>query len=156
MKRHDFVHSEARTHFKFLTFLLVSGIVLCAGLRTASAAEARLVKIEPVFKDGKVASIEIVPNTIIVQKGTIVVWLSGVEGTLVKLVFDDPAACQDVTADPKLRKLYNHWYDCYTTTYLPFAQTTSLRFTQPKDYPYTVRTEDGKEVARGNIFVKAP
>ena len=157
MKRRIPVHFERTSHLKFFACLVVVGILTCTGIRSASATEARLVKIEPVIKEGKVVSVKLDPETtIIVPKGTIVVWLSGVQGTLLKLVFDDPAACQDVTADPKLRKLYTHWYDCYTTTYLPYAETTSLQFTQPGDYPYVVRTEDGKRAATGRIIVRAP
>lgn len=155
MQRPNHVNGESRTHAKSLALLLIAPIVLFTGVRMASATEAQLVKIEPVVKNGKLESIKLSPDTIAVPKGTIVVWLSGVERKMVKLVFNDPAACQDVTADPKLRKFYTQWYDCYTTTYLPFAQTTSLEFSQVGTYPYTVQTEDGKTVAKGNLIVMA-
>jgi hypothetical protein len=121
--------------------------------KIASATEAQLVKIEPVRSEKKLTAIKIDPQTININKGTVVIWLSGVLEK-VKVVFDDPAACQDVTADPKLTKIYTDWYDCYTTTYLPFAETTSLQFNKAGSFPYVVQTEDGKITTKGKIIVK--
>lgn len=47
-------------------------------------------------------------------------------------------------------------YDCYTTTCLPYAETTSLAFTQVGVYPYLVETENGKVVSKGNLIVTSP
>ena len=143
MKAPNLVNIKKRTHAKTLALLLIAGVVTFTGLQKASATEAQLIKIEPVITNGKLDSIKIDPHKITIPKGTVVVWLSGVQGTKVKLVFDDAAACQDVTADPKLTKFYTQWYDCYTTTYLPYAHTTSLAFSQVGVFHYIVETEDG-------------
>ena len=116
MEKPNLVSVKRRTNSRSLALLLIAPIVMFTGVRTASATEAQLVKIEPVIKNGTLESIKIDPDTITVPKGTIVLWLNGVDATMVKLVFDDAAACQDVTADPKLTKFYTQWYDCYTTT----------------------------------------
>jgi len=157
MKTPNPVNIKNSTHAKSLALLLlIAGVVTFTGVQKASATEAQLIKIEPVITNGKLDGIKIDPHKITFPKGTVVVWLSGVQGTKVKLVLDDAAACQDVTADPKLTKFYTQWYDCYTTTYLPYAHTTSLEFSQVGVYPYIVETEDGKMTAKGNLIVIAP
>ncbi len=135
------------------SILLGAAIVLLAGGTIATATEAQLVKIEPVMEGDKVASFKLDPQTVTVKKGTIVIWLNGVD-KLVKVVFNDPAACQDVTADPTFRRFLTHWHDCYTTTSLPFQDATSLQLTQAKNFPYTVQTEDGKMMTKGTITVE--
>lgn len=156
MKGQESVDLQARRHVKSLALLLVAALVTFSGIKTASATEAQLIKIEPVIKNGKMDGIKIDPDTITLPKGTVVVWLSGVQGAKVKLVFNEAAACQDVTADPKLTKFYTQWYDCYTTTYLPYAHTTSLAFSQVGVFHYIVETEDGKMVTTGNLIITAP
>lgn len=156
MKRPESADLQSRRQAKSLALMLVAAVVTFTGVKTASATEAQLIKIEPVIVNGKLDSIKIDPHTVTLPKGTVVVWLSGVQGTKVKLVFDDAAACQDVTADPKLTKFYTQWYDCYTTTYLPYAHTTSLEFSQVGVFPYIVETENGKISANGDLIVTAP
>lgn len=78
--------------------------------KIASATEAQLIKIEPVRSEKKLTGINIDSQTLTINKGTVVIWLSGVLEK-VKVVFDDAVACQDVTADPKLTKFYTQWHD---------------------------------------------
>jgi hypothetical protein len=61
---------------------------------------------------------------------------------------------QDVYADAKLIKFYVHWYDCYTTSFPPFAEISSLQVYSAGSSPYIMQTEDGKITTTGKIIVK--
>jgi hypothetical protein len=116
--------------------------------------EAQLVKIEPVTAGDKIVGIKLDPPKLTIAKQAVVIFLSGVPGSVVKVIFNDPVACEDVTADPKLMKFYSQWKDCYTTTYLPFAEASSMQLKKAGALPYMVRTEDGKMTVKGEIVVK--
>ena len=77
------------------------------------AAEAMLVKIQPVGED-KLVGFYLDPSDLPVEKDTIVVWLSGVQGEEVQVIFLEGKACRDVTANPGAFKLNEK--NCYETT----------------------------------------
>ena len=90
-----------------------------------------------------------------VTKDTIVVWLSGVPDIEVQIVFEEGKTCRDVTANPNL-KVPGFFLDsknCYVTSFLPYAATTTLQFVEAGTYEYEVVNADGKLKTKGKIVV---
>jgi len=114
----------------------------------------------PDFKSAqekKVIGFHLDPSVSKIKKNTLVVWMNGVEGKELQVVFEDGKTCKDVTADPKLiRDVPSFFLDargCYSTTYLPYSATTVLQFIHSGKYDYLVQTEDGKMSVKGKIEV---
>jgi hypothetical protein len=143
-----------------LSVMLVMGMHLISH-GSAVAAEAQLVKIQPVGEvverdvtlAGKLTAIKLDPQTLHIKKNTIVVWLNGVLGQEVKVIFEEGKACKDVTVNPMGFSL-DRETSCYVTSFIPYAATSSLQFSQPGTLKYTVETADAKIKAKGEIIVK--
>ncbi len=129
--------------------LILAAVGILTNHGVALPTEAQVIKIEAAQ-----GGIVLEPQALTINKNAVVIWMSGVPKGMVKIVFDDPVACQEVYADPKLTKLMPHFYDCYTTTYLRFGDTASLQFNKPGVLPYTVQSEDGKMKVSGKLTVK--
>jgi hypothetical protein len=130
-----------------LAVLLFAGQVL--------AADAQLIRIQPEGKD-KITGFYADPPTVYIKKDSIVVWMSGVPGIEIQIVFNDGKTCKDVTANPNLKQpgFYMDSKNCYVTTFLPYGDTTTLQFSEEGKYEYQAVTEDGKMQAKGTIIVK--
>jgi hypothetical protein len=89
-----------------------------------------------------------------VPKGSIVIWLNGVEKHEVQVAFKDGKACQDVVYSPKFKGFSLNAQSCFVTTFMPYAATSSLKFTDPGTFEYEVVTGDGKMTAKGKIVVR--
>lgn len=115
------------------------------------AADASVVKVYGSSKDtGKMV---LDPPDLFITSGTVVIWMNGFEGSELEVSFDEGKACQDVTVSPaqwgfKMSKT------CYVMSYIPYAATSSLKFTQAGEFKYTVKTMDGKTKAKGKIIVR--
>jgi hypothetical protein len=130
-----------------LAVLLFAGQVL--------AADAQLIRIQPEGKD-KITGFYADPPTVYIKKDSIVVWMSGVPGTEIQIIFNEGKTCRDVTANPNL-KVPNFYMDsknCYVTSFLAYCATTTLQFSEEGTFEYLVVTEDGKMKAKGTIIVK--
>lgn len=78
--------------FLFMTIFIITLSVFLTNSKIVSAMEAQLVKIVPEEKfvpAEKVVAIKIDPQTITINKGTVVLWVNGCP-ELVKVVFDVP------------------------------------------------------------------
>jgi hypothetical protein len=137
--------------FFVLTVLAVGlGIVLSnAGIPLAG--EAEIIKVW----DRK-GAMHVEPADLNVEKNTIVVWMNGIVGKELQVVFKDGKTCRDVTVNPDL-KHPNFFMDakgCYVTSFVPYTNTTSLQFPEAGDFDYIVLTNDGTLTAKGKILVK--
>jgi hypothetical protein len=122
----------------------------------AVAAEAQLIKIQPVGETppgGKVTGIYLDPQTLRIEKNTIVIWMNGLPQQEIQVSFKEGKACRDVTINPVLFKLDTQT-SCYVTSYIPYADTSSLQFPQSGTFKYIVQTADGKIKAEGEIIVR--
>ena len=149
--------NKAKISFLFGTILLaVTMMMFIAGPAIAqSSTNAALVKIEANNKDGKLSGLLIDPVTRYVTKNTIVVWLSGVPENEIQIVFEEGKTCRDVTANPNMNipGFFLDSKNCYVTSFLPYAATTTLQFVEVGTYEYEVVTEDGKMKTKGKIVV---
>jgi hypothetical protein len=137
-----------------LALLMVVGLTL--GIQgNVCAQDAKLIKIHGVGGD-TLKGFFIDPETTYLKKNTIVVWLDGVSQQDIKIEFADGKKCKSVTAfqsDFNLVDLdKDRW--CYVTTWVSFAGTSSLQFTEKGEYNYKVISKDEKVVASGKLVVE--
>ena len=137
----------------FLTrgIVLLMAMGLFLAVRPIYAAEAKLVKIQPVGED-KLVGFYLDPPILQIEKNTIVVWLSGVKGNDIQVVFMEGKTCRDVTANPGAFKLDDK--SCYVTSFMGFGETSSLQFMESGTYSYYVATDTGNIKAKGTIVVR--
>jgi hypothetical protein len=133
-----------------LSMMFVVGMML-AQQSTVLAAEAFLVKIQPVG-EGNVTGLFVDPPIANIDKNTIVIWMNGVPQREVQVVFEEGKACKDVTANPMGFKLDAS--NCYVTSFIPYADTSSLQFPESGTFKYIVQTEGAKLRAKGKIEVR--
>lgn len=133
-------------------FAFVSVVLVNHG--AALATEAKIIKIEPVEnKAGKLVGMFIDPKKLVIEKDTIVIWLSGIPGQEIQVIFEEGKTCQDVTADPYQFKL-NAATSCYVTNWIPYGASSSLRFPESGTFDYVVTTEDGKMKFPGKLVIR--
>jgi hypothetical protein len=100
--------------------------------------------------------ITIEPPTMTVSKGAVVMWLNWSRNSeCVQVVFEDGKTCEDGSDAPSGFAMQAN--GCYVTSWITFGGTSSLRFTQPGTFTYTVEAKTGGEVrkATGKILVRA-
>lgn len=148
---------------KKTSLLLVAGFVLSimvgllpGALETADAINLRNVRgLVGVYKASIDKPTIVLDQPIIyVPVGSIVIWLNGVEDHEVKVSFQDGKACQDVVYSPKFKGFSLDAKSCFVTTFMPYAATSSLKFTTPGTFEYDVLTEDGTMNTKGKIVVR--
>ncbi len=139
------------------TFLMKGAVLLMAmGLLLAArgptfAAEAKLIKIQPVGEE-KLVGFYLDPPVLQIDQKTIVVWLSGVQGEDIQVIFMEGKACRDVTANPGAFKMNEK--SCFVTSFMSFGGTSSLQFIESGTYRYYIATVTGHIKARGTIVVR--
>ena len=136
------------------TVLAVGFGMLLMNAGNTLAGEADIVKIWAAA-EGEAKSLKADPPVLNVTKNTIVVWMNGVPEKEVQIVFEEGKTCRDVTANPNL-KVPGFFLDsknCYVTSFLPYAATTTLQFVEVGTYEYEVVNADGKLKTKGKIVV---
>ncbi len=137
------------------TFFITVILVFLANQGLSHAAEAKLVKIQP--SGGEIVTgFTVDPGTITVNKNAIVVWMSGVPGMEIQIVFNEGKLCRDVTAvtNQNHPSFFMNPKNCYVTNFLPYCATSTLQFPDAGTFEYNVVNEDGKMQAKGKIVVK--
>ena len=97
---------------------------------------------------GQVA-LKLDPDTVMVNKGTCVIWVNFARADEVQVVFEQGKVCEDVTEAPVGFKLDAK--NCYVTNYIPFGGTSSLLFNVPGEFKYILKA--GGERLNGKIIV---
>lgn len=100
--------------------------------------------------------ITIEPPTMTVSKGAVVMWLNWSRNSeCVQVSFEEGKTCDDASDAPSGFSMQPS--GCYVTSWITFGGTSSLRFTDPGTYTYTVEAKTGGEVrkATGKILVRA-
>jgi len=129
--------------------LVVATMIGLLSLEKVSAQECRLVKVH-----GKIdlSTVMIEPDTIYASKGDCVVWFNRVAKEIM-VKFDEGKRCTDVTQAPIGFSL--NAQNCYVTSWVPFAGTSSLRFMEKGTYSYVIEAKGQKNVkAKGQIIVE--
>lgn len=130
-----------------LAFAMIILVVDRAGINAQSCRIIRLY--------GEAAppgnELRIEPNTLLVPKGTCVIWSNWIKAQEVKIVFEEGKKCEDVTDAPTGFKLDAH--NCYVASFVSPGGTSSLRFTEEGTFKYEV-IADGMVKEEGQIVVK--
>ncbi len=140
-------------------FLTVTALVMGFGMLLANAGntfaiEAAIVKIW-VKEEGKAKSIYADPPVLSVKKNTIVVWMNGIVDEEIQVIFQEGKTCKDVTVNPNQKQpgFFMDAKNCYVTSFLPYAETSTLRFPEEGTFEYKVENQDGKMKTKGKIVV---
>ena len=134
-------------------FLFIVMSLLLVSRGPTIAAEARLVKIQPVG-EGKLVGFYIDPKVLIIEKNTIVVWLSGIQGEDIQVIFLEGKQCKDVTASPPKEFSIDAGKGCYVSSFISYSGPSSLQFVESGTYRYYVATLTGQIKAKGTIVVR--
>jgi len=100
--------------------------------------------------------ITIEPPTMTVSKGAVVTWLNWSRNSeCVQVSFEDGKSCDDASDAPSGFSMKSD--GCYVTSWITFGGTSSLHFTEPGTFTYTVEAKTGGEVRKttGKILVRA-
>jgi|LQYC01.1.fsa_nt_gi plastocyanin len=132
---------------------VVAVIIGLLGLQTISAQECRIIRI---LGRTDVYPLTIEPATIFINKGDCVVWFNRVFTEEIQVAFKEGKKCLDVTKSPMGYTL--NASNCYVSTWMPFAATSSLQFMEKGTYKYVVTVEaksmPGQNVQEGQIIVE--
>ena len=146
-----------RRIFLIATILTVALGMFLVNSENAFTEEAALVKIwaQKESTPDKLG-LRVDPVSLTIKKGTLVVWMNGVVGKEIQVVFEEGKTCRDVTANPNQKEpgFFLDVRDCYVTSFLPYTNTSTLQFPEVGSFNYKVMTEDGKMSAKGIIIVK--
>lgn len=96
------------------------------------------------------------PPTMTVSKGAVVMWLNWARNSeCVQVSFEDGKTCDDASDAPSGFSMKSD--GCYVTSWITFGGTSSLRFTEPGTFTYTVEAKTAGEVRKttGKILVRA-
>lgn len=82
------------------------------------------------------------------------VWFNRVFTDEIQVTFKEGKKCLDVTKSPMGYTL--NASNCYVTTWMPFAATSSLQFMEKGTYKYVVKAKSmpGQNVQEGQIIVE--
>ncbi len=148
---------QKRTIIVTVLLFLVSTMLAAVDHRPANAEESQLIRIFGGVATGAgelTKPIRLEPPTLTVSKGAVVVWLNWARTVeCVKVSFQEGKKCDDVTDAPTGFEMTG---GCYVTSWITFGGTSSLRFTDPGTYTYTVEAKSGGEIRKttGRILVK--
>lgn len=126
--------------------------LLPAVVGTSYATNASLIRVYTGADDK--ATLELDPPTLYVQSGSVVIWVNGVMNQEIQVNFKDGKACQDVAISPKFKGFQLDSKSCFVTTFMPYASTSSLQFTDVGTFEYEIITEDGKMTTKGQVVVR--
>ena len=97
------VKQKRLTFVGFIIIGLAIGIFLVSPTIADRASDAHLVKIMPDHKDNEMKGMRLNPEILNTSKNNIVIWMNGIEGSEVQVVFQEGKTCRDVTANPNLK-----------------------------------------------------
>jgi hypothetical protein len=148
-----------RTLIVTALFFALSTTLVLVDHRSIDAQEQQLVRILGGISTGagelrKPITIE--PPTMTVSKGAVVTWLNWSRNTeCVMVSFEDGKTCEDASDAPSGFGMNEK--GCYVTSWITFGGTSSLHFTEPGTFMYTVEAKTGGETRKttGKILVRA-
>lgn len=127
---------------------LMTAAVFCA-VAAVSAEETKLVRIYG-GDTYNIKELRLEPQTLLIQKGGVVIWNNWARSAEVKVKFEDGKVCELGTDSPVGFALDKSV--CYITNLIPLGGTASLQFVKEGKYDYTVQTPGGIKV-QGRVEV---
>jgi hypothetical protein len=145
-----------RKRLFLIVMVLAVGLgILLAKAGNTFAVEGAIVKIWA-EEEGTAKGMHADPPVLTVKKNTIVIWMNGVPGKEIQIVFEEGKTCRDITANPNLEHpgFFMDSKNCYVTSFLPYTETSTLQFPEAGGFDYTVLTNDNALTAKGRIVVE--
>ena len=135
-------------NWKFVVGVFAMMFILSAGsLFAENASIIQIFKAQENSTDLKMS-----PPDLYVKKNTVVIWMNGIQGEEIQVVFKEGKACKDVSFSPEYRGFSLDSKSCYVTSFIPYAATSSLQFTESGTFEYEVSNATGK--IKGKITVR--
>lgn len=94
------------------------------------------------------------PPELFVKKNTVVIWMNGIQGEEIQVVFKDGKSCKDVSFSPEYKGFSLDSKSCYVTSFIPYAATSSLQFTENGTFEYTVANATNRITGKGKVTVR--
>jgi hypothetical protein len=116
------------------------------------AENASIIQIGKASGEGK--DLTLSPPELFVQKGTVVIWMNGIQGEEIQVVFKEGKACKDVSFSPEYKGFSLDSKSCFVTSFIPYAATSSLQFTEKGTFEYTVSNATGRIAGKGKVTVQ--
>jgi hypothetical protein len=92
--------------------------------------------------------------TLYITKNTVVIWMNGVKDEELQVSFRDGKTTQDLSFSPAFKSFCLDQSSCFVTSFIPYAATSSLQFTKPGTFNYSVSNLKGTYTAKGTIIVR--
>lgn len=144
--------------YKTVLGVVLMVIISIGSLVDVRAQECRVIRITGMETHN---SIGVEPERMLISKGDCVVWFNRAAATNVKIIFEEGKACAAATEAP-VQFHMDDYHQCFVTSWVPFAGTSSLSFKEKGTYKYVVEmasggpetlAEKGQRVAGGAIIV---
>ena len=141
-----------------LLFVLSTALVLI-DRAPADAQEQQMVRIIGGVSTGASElkkPITIEPPTLTISEGGVVTWLNWSRNSeCIQVIFEDGKSCDDSSDAPSGFSMKTD--GCYVTSWITFGGTSSLHFTEPGTFSYTVEAKTGGQIRKttGKILVRA-
>ena len=116
------------------------------------AKDAVIVQIS--MSQGDSTQLTPLPPNLFVKKNTVVIWMNAIEGEEIQVLFKDGKACQEVSLSPEFRGFSLDSKSCFVTNFIPYSKTSSLEFTEPGTFEYTISNTTGQMSGKGKIIVR--
>ena len=126
-----------------VTIIFVVSIVF-ANWKTINAQDCRIIRIQGMAVH---ESIRVEPETLLVSKGDCVIWFNRAAANDIKIVFEEGKRCASVS-DASMGFSLDH-NDCFVTSWIPFAGTSSLRFKEAGAYDNAIEDTGGISGEKG-------
>lgn len=138
-----------------LKWKIVVGVFAMMFFLNAGSLFAENASIIQIFRD-QVDNTKLMlsPPDLFVKKNTVVIWMNGIQGEEIQVVFKDGKACKDVSFSPEYRGFSLDSKSCYVTSFIPYAATSSLQFTDSGTFEYEVSNITGKITGKGKVNVR--
>lgn len=142
--------SNSAFKWKFAAVVFMMTFFFAAG--GLMAEDASIIQI---FKSqGDNTELMLSPPDLYVKKNTVVIWMNGIQGEEIQVVFRDGKACKDVSFSPEYKGFSLNSKSCYVTSFIPFAATSSLQFTETGTFDYAVSNPTGRITGKGKVIVR--
>jgi len=103
-----------------LKWKLVLGVLMVMVIANAGTLMAEDASIIQIFKSpNSKTDLMLSPPDLYVKKNTVVIWMNGIQGEEIQVVFKDGKACKDVSFSPEYKGFSLDSKSCYVTSFIP-------------------------------------
>jgi hypothetical protein len=142
--------SAVKTMEKIVVSMIVVMLLISVGVLNAEETST----IQMLKTTGNNPELTLSNPTLHVTKNTIVIWMNGVKDEELQVSFKDGKATQDLSFSPAFKSFCLDQSSCFVTSFIPYTATSSLQFTKPGTFNYSVSNLKGTFTAKGTIIVR--